>query len=182
MGKFLLRFMQATVRHTVPAALTRGERKLVTMELFFYFTVSSLYSFIMTRLAVLHRVTHPRCTVLHAEPPKTTWEFVGYFTKQRERRTDKWGRLDYDDQNIAEPAVFTDSAKAALAITAVARELGVPEDSIQEGLREIDVVLPGLELNPGTRARLAAGACIAVAVEMEILSFIFWNSPAQCRP
>lgn len=53
---------------------------------------------------------------------------VGYWSKQRERKTDSFGRLLYDEDNVAEPHAFQPrSAKLRLAAQVVARDEGVPE-------------------------------------------------------
>ena len=108
------------------------------------------------------------------DPDAASWRepgrVVDYWSKQKERRTDPLGRVDYGDdgENVAVSALFDDEARWRVAARAAARELAREEcGSLQEPAddaecdrraRQLAAVLPGAadaRMAPGLRARLA---------------------------
>ena len=69
---------------------------------------------------------------------------IGYWSKQRERKTDSLGRIDYDGDNVAESALFSKSAQLDLALTVAARDAGLDVEELSARLASLYTLLPGI--------------------------------------
>lgn len=67
-----------------------------------------------------------------------------YYTKRTDMRTDERGEIISDEVNSKEPAAWNETTKTAMAVQAVAEELGESADTVGSKLQELLTLVPGL--------------------------------------
>ena len=100
-----------------------------------------------------------------------------YFTKRTSTRTDELGEIIADDSATREPSAWTEDAKTALVIEAVAEQLNESAESVGQKLNELLTLVPGLasRVNTMKKADLARLAMNTgdVANKLVLLSELF---------